>query len=93
MQADNEILKQKLKIALAQVVRTRRKQLGKSISKISAEIMMTKSMWQTLEKGKKDPQYSTIWRVAEALDTTVEEISKDVSEILGMEFSLTDVMT
>lgn len=84
--------KQKLKEALAYVVKKHRKLQNKSISKISAEIMMTKSMWQTLEKGKKDPQYSTLWRVAEALGVSVEQISLEVSEILGDEFSITELL-
>lgn len=92
MQDDYKVLKQKLKDALAQVVKRHRKMQNKSISQISAEIMMTKSMWQTLEKGKKDPQYSTLWRVAEALGVSVEEISSEVSEILGKDFSITEIL-
>ena len=90
MQEDLEKSKQLLKNALAEVVKKHRKEQKKSISKISAEIMMTKSMWQTLEKGKKDPQYSTIWRVAQALNMTIEELSKEVAELLGEDFSLID---
>lgn len=90
MQDNYQVSKQKLKDALAQVVKKYRKAQNKSISQISAEIMMTKSMWQTLESGKKDPQYSTIWKVAEALGVSVEQISGEVYEILGNEFSITE---
>ncbi|MBE7707716.1 MAG: helix-turn-helix transcriptional regulator [Cyanobacteria bacterium SIG27] len=90
MQDKFEESKQLLKNALANVVKKHRKKQKKSLSKISAEIMMTKSMWQTLEKGKKDPQYSTIWRVAQALNLTVEDLSKEVTQLLGDDFSLID---
>jgi len=90
MQEDFKKSKQLLKNALASVVKKHRKEQNKSISKISAEIMMTKSMWQTLEKGKKDPQYTTIWRIAQALEMSVEDLSKEVAEMLGNDFTLID---
>lgn len=90
MQDDYEILKQKLKDTLAQVVKNHRKLQNKSISKISAEIGMTKSMWTDLERGIKDPQFSTLLRVAEALDIALEELIKEVKEKLGKDFTLID---
>ncbi len=88
MQEDYEIKKQKLKMALALVVKKYRKQHNKSMSKISAEIMMTKSMWTDLEKGIKDPQFSTLWRVSEALEIPLEKLICEIKERLGEDFSL-----
>ena len=90
MQEDIKNKKQELKNALAQVVKKHRKEQKKSMSKISAEIMMTKSMWQALESGKKDPQYSTFCRIAEALGISSEQLSKEVKDILGSDFSISD---
>jgi len=90
MQDNYEKSKLHLKQALATVVKKHRKKQGKSISKISAEILMTKSIWQTLESGKKDPQYTTIWRVAEALNLSVSQLNDEIIELLGKDFSLID---
>ena len=82
--------KQKLQNILAQYVREKRLEQSKSLSKISAEIMMTKSMWLDLEKGIKDPQLSTLWRVSEALDIPLEILIKEIRLRLGKDFSLID---
>ena len=48
MQDNYEKSKLHKKQELATVVKKHRKKQAKSISKISAEILMTKSIWQTL---------------------------------------------
>lgn len=90
MQDKYELSKQKLRTVLGQIVRKHRKMTGKSISKISAEIMMTKSMWTDLERGIKDPQLSTLWRVSEALDIPVDKLLKELRIELGSDFTLID---
>lgn len=69
---------------------THRNEQNKSISRISAEIAMTKSMWNDLERGIKDPQLSTIWRIAEALDIPLEDLIKELKKKLGKNFTLID---
>jgi len=90
MQEETLDVKQKFKKALAQVVKKHRKEQQKSISKISAEIMMTKSMWTDLESGIKDPQLTTIWKISEALNIPLENIIKEIKDILGKDFTLID---
>ncbi len=90
MQEETLDVKQKFKKALAQVVKRHRKEQQKSISKISAEIMMTKSMWTDLESGIKDPQLTTIWKISEALNIPLENIIKEIKDILGKDFTLID---
>ncbi len=90
MQDKLENSKTKLKSVLAQIVRKHRNDQNKSISKISAEIMMTKSMWLDLEKGIKDPQLTTLWRVAEALNVPIEKLIIEIKNKLGNDFSLID---
>ena len=58
-------LKNELQKAIAKVVKNQRK---KSITKSADEIAMGKSMWADLENGIKDPQFSTLWRIAEGLE-------------------------
>lgn len=90
MQELTENAKQKLKSTIAKIVQKHRLEQQKSISKISAEIMMTKSMWLDLERGVKDPQLTTLWRVSEALNIPIEEIISEIKTELGVDFTLID---
>lgn len=84
------VSKKILQQAVAKVVKNHRLQQKKSLSQISAEIMMTKSLWNDLEKGIKDPQLSTLWRVSEALDIPLEQLIADIKNELGSNFTLVD---
>ena len=84
---ENKILFQK---ELGKLVKERRLELKKSISLISAEIGMTKSMWEDLEKGIKDPQLSTLWRVCEGLEIEPSDILKELKVKLDMNFTFVE---
>jgi len=90
MQDELEKSKQKLKNVLAEVVKKHRLEQEKSINRISNEIALPKSMWLDLEKGIKDPQLTTIWRVSEALEIPIENLLTEVKDILGQDFTLID---
>ncbi len=75
---------------IGEIIKKHRKQTGKSISLLSAEIGMTKSMWADLEKGIKDPQLSTLWRICEGLNLNISEILKEIEETLGENFTFTE---
>lgn len=74
--------------ALSVIIKNHRLEKNKSISLISDEIGMTKSMWADLEKAIKDPQLSTLWRVSEALDVPISTIITQLEESLGDNFTL-----
>lgn len=74
--------------ALSSIIKKHRLGKNKSISLISDEIGMTKSMWADLEKAIKDPQLSTLWRIAEALDIQTSEIIAELENTLGKNFTL-----
>lgn len=76
--------------AIGQIIKKHRLSSGKSISLISAEIGMTKSMWADLEKGIKDPQLSTLWRICEGLNTNSSEILTELEQTLEDNFTFTD---
>lgn len=80
--------KEKISKTIGEIVKELRLKQHKSISLISAEIGMTKSMWADLEKGIKDPQLSTIMRISEALDIKTSEILKTLENRLGQNFSM-----
>ncbi len=84
---ENKILFQK---ELGKLVKKHRLELKKSISLISAEIGMTKSMWADLEKGIKDPQLSTLWRVCEGLEVEPADILKELKPMLGNNFTFVE---
>ena len=74
--------------ALSEIIRKHRPDQNKSISLISDEIGMTKSMWADLEKSIKDPQLSTLWRISEALDIPMSTIIIELEKVLGKDFTL-----
>ena len=76
--------RKKLQEATAKIVKRSRK---KSITKSSDEIGMGKSMWADLENGIKDPQFSTLWRIAEGLEIKPHILVKMIEEELGENFS------
>ncbi len=70
--------KKKLQIILADIIKEYRLKQHKSISLIANEINLSKSIWSDLEKGIKDPQVSTLWRIAEALNVSLSQIIKKI---------------
>ncbi len=78
------------KKVLGEIVKKYRQEQKKSISLVSAEIGMTKSMWADLERGIKDPQLSTIIRMAEGMNITASQIIIDLEKQLGKNFTLID---
>lgn len=80
--------KKQLQKALSEIIKKHRLNKNKSISLISDEIGMTKSMWADLEKSIKDPQLSTLWRISEALDIPLSVIVIELEKALGKDFTL-----
>jgi len=82
--------KKKLRHALASIIKFHRLKCQKSMYLISNEIGMTRTMWGDLERAIKDPQLTTIWRVAEALEITLSSLIFELENKLGKDFSLID---
>lgn len=59
----------------------------KSISLLSNEIELSKSIWSEVEKGNKDIQLTTLWRISEGLNIKPSELIKDIENMLGKDFS------
>ena len=88
MQDNYEASKKSLQKALSKIISNHRQQQHKSISLISDEIGMTKSMWADLEKAIKDPQLTTLWRISEGLNIPLSTIIIELEKNLGADFSL-----
>lgn len=76
--------RKELQKAIAKVVKLHR---IKSITKSADEVGIGKSIWADLENGIKDPQLSTLWRIAEALEIAPSALIKEVEVVLGEQFS------
>ncbi len=59
----------------------------KSISLLSNEIELSKSIWSEVEKGNKDIQLTTLWRIAEGLNIKPSELLKEIENTLDNNFS------
>ena len=77
--------KEKLQRALGIVVKKYRARY--SINKLANEIELSKSVWSDLERGKKDIQFTTFWRIAEALNVPPTVLIMEIQDELGKDFS------
>lgn len=82
--------KQMLQDTLAKIIKKHRLEKNKSVSLLSNEIGMTKSLWCVFEKGLKDPQLTTIWRICEALELPFSSVILELEQALGPDFLLSD---
>lgn len=74
---ENKIKLQKI---LAEKVKNHRKSAGKSMTLLANEIGLSKSILSDLEKGFKDPQLSTLWRIAEGLGLSLSEMIAEIEK-------------
>ena len=77
---------------LGSLIKKYRKEQGKTIYAISAEVAMSKSTWREAEVGiSKDIKLTTLWRIAEGLDIPLATLINDLAQELGDDFSLSDI--
>ncbi|MBS5803308.1 MAG: helix-turn-helix transcriptional regulator [Brachyspira sp.] len=74
MQPETKHKRELLLKAIAKTVKELRQKTGKSISLISNELNVSKSIWSDVELGKSDLQFTTFWRISEALEIQPEEL-------------------
>ena len=87
MQLETKLKRKKLLAAVAKTIKELRLRSGKSISLISNELNVSKSIWSDVEMGKSDMQFSTFWRIAEALEIPPEVLIKDIRSNMAENFS------
>lgn len=83
MQAENKEKRILLLKATAEIVKELRTKTGKSISLISNELNISKSIWSDIELAKTDIQMSTFWRIAEALEIQPDELIRKIKNNLS----------
>lgn len=87
MQEDVKLNRKILKEAFAKTLKELRIEQKKSITLISNEINLSKTIWADAENGIVDVQFSTFWRISEALDISPEECIKKIKTHLPGKFS------
>lgn len=58
-----------------------------SISRLSMEVDISKSIWSNIECAKRDAQLSTLWKISEALNIKPSELFKIIETKLSENFS------
>ena len=82
----------KLINTLGTLIHKHRKEQGKTIYSMSAEVSMSKSTWREAEIGAcKDIKFTTLWKIAEGLDIPLTTLIEELTQKLGDDFSLSDL--
>jgi len=58
-----------------------------SISKLSREVDVSKSIWSNIERGSRDVQLTTLWRICEAMNIKPSTLILSMENELGEQFS------
>lgn len=80
--------KTQFKKNIGKLLREKRISAGKSISLIANEVGISKSVWHEIESGNRDPQLSTMWKIAEGLNIPLSEFLKEMENSLGFYYFL-----
>lgn len=73
---------------LAEVVKKYREESKVSINQAAHEIDLSKSIWSVIEQGKRDPQLTTLWKIAEVLNIPLSQIIADMEKELNKDYFL-----
>jgi len=76
--------------AIGNLVKEKRKELNKGILLLSYEYDIPNTSLAKLEKGERDVQISTLWKLSEALGMTFPEFVSEVQKQLPKNFKLTE---
>lgn len=80
--------KTKFKKIIGNLILEKRILANKSLSLMANEIGISKSIWFEIEKGNRDPQLSTIWKICEGLNIPTSEFIREIENLLGDDYFL-----
>lgn len=86
----NDIKKTLLLRVIGEIIRERRAQTGKGILLLSYEYDLSSSSLANLEKGTRDVQITTLWKIANALGLQFGEFVSMIESRLPVDFKLTE---
>ncbi len=81
---------QQLLNAIGDLIREKRLKLNKGIQLFSYEYDISNSSIALLEKGKRDVQVTTLWKLANAFGMSFSEFAREVESRLPEGFKLID---
>jgi transcriptional regulator with XRE-family HTH domain len=73
---------------MGQIISEKRKELGKGILLLSYEYDISNSSITQFEKGKRDVQITTLWKLVNALNMTFPEFINEVEKRLPPNFKI-----
>ena len=94
MQDKTNQVKQLFITTLGEIIEKHRKELNKTIYKISAETSVPRSTWRDVEFGvSRDINLTNFCKIAEGLDIPADKLLGELLQKLGKDFSFTDLNT
>ena len=94
MQTDNKKLqdnKQKVIIVLGKIINKYRIKNNLSLNLLANQLQTSKTVISLIEKGQKDPQFTTLWRICEGLNIPFSELVTEVKKEFPEDFNLSDL--
>lgn len=86
----NEEKKKILLSAIGQIIYAKRKETGKGILLHSYEFDIPSNSLERIEKGLRDPQITTLWKIVNSLNMDFKEFINILYKQLPDKFDLTD---
>lgn len=86
----NDIKKTQLLKAVGEIIHEKRTSTGKGILLHSYEYDVPSNSLERIEKGLRDPQLTTLWKIVNSLDMSFIEFITLLNEKLPKNFKLTD---
>lgn len=86
----NNFRKKLLLKTIGEIVKDKRQTLNKGILLLSYEYDIPNTSLAQLEKGNRDVQITTLWKLSEALGMTFPEFVKEIEQRLPKNFKLID---
>ena len=86
----NKKKKEILLKAIRQIIHEKRIAKSKGILLHSYEYELSSSSLMLIEKGERDPQITTLWKIVNSLDMSFEDFVKLLSMKLPKDFKMTD---
>lgn len=87
---NSDVKKEALLRVIGEIIKEKRQAQNKGILLFSYEYDVSNSSIALLEKGKRDVQITTLWKIANAFGMTFSEFVKEVESRLEPDFKLFD---
>lgn len=86
----NKDKRQILLNAIGEIIHEKREKTGKGILLHSYEYDLSSSSLSLIEKGQRDPQITTLWKIVNSLDMNFIDFIQLLVEKLPKDFKMTD---